>query len=107
MPPSTDPAKSNNFACEDAFRVAERHGLAATLTEWSPRNEVEYYTPLAAEAVDVIADMLERHQDILAFTNAFHPSFVNEGYNPTGDATFGAVWRNAVQRHKARFAALP
>jgi hypothetical protein len=106
MPPSTDPAKSNNFACEDAFRAARRHGLAGALTEWSPRKEVAYYTPLAAESVDLIADMLERNQDIVAFSNAFHVTFVREDFDP-GDATFAAVWKAAVKRHKARFGALP
>jgi len=107
MPASTDPSRSNNFACEDAFRVARRFGLAAALSEWSPRNEIQYYTPIAPDTVDMIADMLERNADILAFSNAYHVSFVMENYNPTGDPTFGTVWKAAVQRHKARFHALP
>jgi hypothetical protein len=62
-------------------------------------------SPLAAESVDMFADVLEQNKDIVAFTCAHHPSFINETYRPSDgwDQTYATVWMNAVKRHKARF----
>lgn len=98
---------SRKHTYAEALAASAAYNLAIGSLEWSPRKESENYVMpnrgVYEYSIRLFYELLAANSSRVAFTGAFHPSLVTEGFL-SGTAN-GADWQRTVRAHKEYFGA--